>query len=61
MGFVVAGWMAVISVILQLLSPLFSLGLFVAQPLTQTNPVRARAQLDKWVSRCPTAVRQYTR
>jgi hypothetical protein len=48
-GLVVAGWMAVISLILQLLSPVFSLGLFVAQPLTQTNPVRARAQLERWV------------
>jgi hypothetical protein len=42
--------MALLTLILQLLSPIFSVGLFVAQPLTQTNPVRARAILDKWVS-----------
>jgi hypothetical protein len=46
----VAGWMALLALILQLLSPIFSVGLFVVQPLTQTNPVRARAILDKWVS-----------
>jgi hypothetical protein len=49
-GLFVAGWMAVLSLLMQLLSPVFSLGLFVAQPLTQTNPARARAKVDKWVS-----------
>jgi hypothetical protein len=46
----VASWMALLAAIMQLLSPVFSLGLFLVQPLTQTNPVRARAQVDKWVS-----------
>jgi len=49
-GLFVAGWMALLALIMQLLSPVFSLSLFVAQPLTNTNPVRARAVVDKWVS-----------
>lgn len=49
-GLFVAGWMALLACIMQLLSPVFSLGLFIAQPLTRTNPVRARAKVDKWVS-----------
>lgn len=52
-GLFVAGWMALLALIMQLLSPVFSLSLFVAQPLTNTNPVRARAVVDKWVTQLP--------
>eukprot|EP00775_Hariotina_reticulata_P003655 gene3655-3916_t len=52
-GFFVAGWMAIISVVVQMLQPVVSLVLLLAQPLTQMNPVRARARLDKLVAELP--------
>jgi hypothetical protein len=48
-GFFVAGWMAIISVVVQMLQPVVSLVLLLAQPLTQMSPARARARLDKLV------------
>jgi predicted lipoprotein len=48
-GVFVAGWMALIGLVLRLLQQVMSLALLVLSPLTQASPARAKHKLQKLV------------
>lgn len=49
-GVFVAGWMALLALLLRLLQPVVSLVLMMVQPLTHMSPARAKHQMQKLVS-----------